>query len=181
VELLLGAGSSRERRLTVAGRTGWSKLVTLDLVPEHRPDIVHDLDVCPWPLEADAFDEVHAYELVEHLGRQGDFRAFFEFFGEAWRVLKPGGFFAGTCPSWRSMWAWGDPGHTRVITSGTLAFLSQAEYRKQVGRTPMTDYRRWWAGDFQPVFVQENDDQLAFVLQAMKPSRGLDGGGSLKP
>lgn len=169
MELLLGCGSTRDRRVFIPGRPkGWSRLVTLDINAEHEPDIVHDLDVMPWPLESSRYDELHAYELIEHLGRQGDFRAFFAFFSEAWRVLKPDGYLAGMCPSWRSMWAWGDPGHTRVITSGTLVFLSQAEYRKQVGKTAMTDYRPWWAGDFERLMVDENEESLTFVLRAIK-------------
>lgn len=171
MELLLGCGSQRDRRLVVNGQRGWSKLVTLDFNGDHRPDIVHDLEVYPWPVETGVFHEVHAYELVEHLGRQGDYRAFFAFFAEVYRILEPGGFFAATCPSYRSMWAWGDPSHTRVITSGSLVFLDQDQYVEQVGKTPMSDFRWLWKHDFRAVWVKEDDERLAFVIQAVKPSR----------
>lgn len=120
-------------------------------------------------MEDDFYDEIHAYEVLEHCGDQGDYRMFFAQFSEFWRVLKPGGFFFGTCPSWSSPWAWGDPSHSRVLTSGTLAFLSQAEYKKQVGVTPMSDFRSCYKADFLPIVADDSDDTLLFVLQAVKP------------
>lgn len=114
------------------------------------------------------FDELHAYEVLEHIGQQGNYRLFFDQFSEFWRILKPGGFLFATVPSWASEWAWGDPSHTRVITSGTLSFLSQEQYKKQVGVTPMSDFRHIYKADFLTAFVQENSDHLLFVLQAIK-------------
>ena len=177
MELLLGCGSSREMRLMVDGTTKWRRLVTLDHNADHKPDVVADLEQ-PLPFRDETFDRLDAYEVIEHLGRQGDWRSFFAQFSEFWRVLKPGGYFAATCPSWRSMWAWSDPSHTRVISHGTLSFLSQEEYRKQVGRTPMSDFRFCYKADFEPVRLDENklalwDDgeQFSFILQAIKPAR----------
>ena len=141
------------------------------MVPDHKPDVVHDLERTPWLFQDDAFEEVHAYEVLEHLGRQGDFRAFFAHFYEIWRILKPDGFLAATCPSFRSMWAWGDPGHTRVLTSGSLVFLDREEYHKQVGKTAMADYRSWWSGDFRPIWIDEGGEHFRFVVQAVKPAR----------
>ena len=175
MELLLGSGSSRDRRLVVDGKRDWTKLVTLDNNADHRPDVLHDLSVFPWPFEDDTFDEIHAYELLEHLRQQGDWRGFFDDFAELWRILKPGGYLAATCPSYRSIWAWGDPSHTRVITSGSLVFLDQEQYVKQVGVTAMSDFRFCWRGDFRAVFVDMQGEAagegLSFVLQAVKPSR----------
>ena len=98
-ELLIGCGGRLERVLSVEGRKGWSKLTTLDIVEAHKPDVIHDLERVPWPFDDDSFDEVHAYEVLEHLGQQGDWRSFFDLFAEIWRVLKPDGFLAATCPS----------------------------------------------------------------------------------
>jgi SAM-dependent methyltransferase len=167
----------------VEGRRTWSALTTLDHNPDHSPDVVHDLEVLPYPFDDDTFDEVHAYEVLEHLGQQGDWRAFFAQFSELWRILKPGGFLAATCPSWRSLWAWGDPSHRRILCTGSLVFLDQQEYRTQVDGigpegqpcrpTSMSDFRRWYQADFAGVrgAIREDDDNFVFVLRAVKPSR----------
>jgi SAM-dependent methyltransferase len=181
-ELLIGCGSQRDKRLHPPGRPAqWEDLMTLDWNSAHHPDVVHDLEVLPYPFDGDTFDEIHAYEVLEHIGQLGDFRAFLAQFSEFWRILKPGGFFAATCPSYRSMWAFGDPSHKRVITSGTLVFLSQKQYRSQVDgdpgpKTSMSDFRFCYSADFEPVrepmygrpIVVEDDENLRFILQAVK-------------
>lgn len=167
----MGCGSNRERRIAVNGHRSWTELLTLDFNPDHKPDVVHDLEKLPLPFADDTFEEIHAYEVLEHIGRQGDWCGFFMLFGELYRILKPGGFLAATCPSYRSMWAWGDPSHTRVITSGTLVFLDQEQYAEQVGKTAMSDFRFIWKGDFRPIWVDEDADALRFVIQAVKPAR----------
>jgi SAM-dependent methyltransferase len=169
-DLLLGCGSSRIRRVNIGNRN-WSDLTTCDFNTDHRPDVVHDLRLTPYPWGDDAFDEVHCYETLEHLGAQGDAPAFFAQCSEIWRILRPGGLFCGTCPSWKSMWAWGDPSHSRVITSGTLIFLDQNVYAEQVGKTTISDFRNIYRADFERVHVQEDDKTLVFVLRAVKPSR----------
>ena len=172
MELLIGCGTRREKLLAIEGRPqDWTNLTTLDLVPDHKPDVVHDLNVFPWPFADETFDEVHAYEVLEHLGRQGDFQRFFADFSEIWRILKPGGHLVGTSPFWASPWAWGDPGHTRVISMEALTYLDQTEYDKQVGNTPMTDYRFCYQADFEVVAAVQDERSFQYGLEAVKPSR----------
>ena len=140
----------------------------MDFDPHCGADIIHDLDVTPWPLDESSFDELHAYEVLEHLGAQGDFHAFFRHFGEIYRVLKPGGHLFATCPSYRSPWAWGDPSHRRIINACSITFLSQRQYDQQVGKTSMTDFRRLWSGDFELVFHEDDGETFSFVMKAVK-------------
>jgi len=170
-ELVLGCGSRREKIVAPPGHTEWSDVTRLDANPDHAPDVVWDLERKPWPFDDDAFDEVHAYELLEHLGQQGDAESFFADFSEIWRVLKPGGVLCATVPAWDSVWAWGDPGHRRVISEGSLAFLSQAIYEQNVGATPMSDYRYLYQADFQVCLCERRNETLCFVLRAVKPAR----------
>jgi len=127
-------------------------------------DQVVDLTVFPWPWDDNSVDEVHASHFVEHLTAEQRVK----FINELHRILKPDGLFFATCPSGRSMWAWGDPSHTRVITSGTLSFLSQRQYAEQVGKTPMSDFRHIYKADFEPMYVHEDENYLGFVLRANK-------------
>jgi hypothetical protein len=66
------------------------------------------------------------------------------------------------------VWAWSDPGHTRIISHGSLVFLSQAEYERQVGKTPMTDYRSVYRGNFSVLCASQSEHTFQFVLKAIK-------------
>lgn len=171
--ILLGSGSSRDRRIKVNGKRDFvdQRVISVDIYSRHSPSIAWDLNRTPWPFDDNTADEIHAYEILEHLGTQGDAKSFFETFYEIWRILKPGGSLAATVPSWKSMWAWGDPSHTRVINEGSLVFLSQEQYRKQVGVTAMSDFRDIWLGDFEippDTWCDAGVDQFSFVLRAIK-------------
>lgn len=168
-ELLIGCGKQRKKVITFPEiPPTWTELTTLDIDPETEANVIHDLENLPLPFDDDMFDEIHAYEVLEHTGQQGDWRFFFNQFYEFWRILKPGGYLIGTCPMWDGMWAWSDPGHKRIISEGSLVFLSQKEYQVQVGQTSMTDYREWWEGDFDLIAKHEDADTFGFVLQAVK-------------
>ncbi len=167
MELLLGAGSSRARKISIDGREGWSNLVTLDFNPDHDPDHVHDMTRFPYPCPSNTFDEIHAYDVMEHMGQQGDWRFFFRQWDELWRLLKPGGHFVGISPAASSGWAWGDPGHTRVITPECLVFLDRDNYA-QVGVTPMTDYRFAFDSDWKVIHSKIEGHAHVYVLQARK-------------
>lgn len=169
-ELLLGCGNSRRKKLGL-GNMEWTALTTIDHDPNCGADIAHDLDETPWPIADDSFDECHAYEVLEHLGRQGDYKAFFSHFAEIYRVLKPGGVLFATVPSWQSQWAWADPSHTRVIAPYSLVFLDREQYAKQVGKTAMTDFRWLWHGDFERLHVEDDGESFTFLLKAHKPVR----------
>jgi SAM-dependent methyltransferase len=169
MELLLGCGSSRVKKLHQRGRSEWTGLVAIDLEPRHNPDVVHDINL-PLPFPDDSADEIHAYEVLEHCGTQGDYKFFFAQWSDFWRVLKPAGVFFGTVPLPTSVWAWGDPSHTRVIPKESFVFLSQPQY-SQVGKTAMSDFRSIYKADFDIIHLHENGDVLEFALQAVKPSR----------
>jgi SAM-dependent methyltransferase len=172
-ELLIGAGSNRDRKLTIPGlKLGdWQELVTLDINPAHKPDVVWNLERLPLPFEEDTFDTVSAFEVMEHVGRQGDWRFFFDQWSDLWRIMRPGGLFFGTSPDRSSRWAWGDPGHTRIIGPEALTFLHQPAYA-QVGHTPMTDYRFYYQADFDLLYSNVTEHgTFEYVLRAVKPSR----------
>lgn len=139
---------------------------TLDMLPEVKPDVVFDLNCIEMsrftpenrlPFADDSFDEIHAYDVMEHYGKQGDFIGFFTGWYELWRVLKPNGYVIGVVPLWSSKGAWSDPGHTRVINDVCLSYLDRVWYDDNLflpdGKpnlnSPLTDYRhlvepRWW-------------------------------------
>jgi SAM-dependent methyltransferase len=145
--------------------------ITLDINPDVEPDILHDLEVFPYPFDDEEFDSITAHQVLEHTGTQGDHRFFFAQFSEFYRILKPNGRIIADVPRWDRMWAFGDPSHKRIINEGTLAFLDQQEYIDQCGKTPMTDFRRIYQADFSVAEISQDEGHLYFTLVAIKPSR----------
>ena len=171
-ELLIGCGSKWDKRINTRGTNEWQKLTTLDNNGDHKPNIIHDLELFPYPFDDNTFDEIHAYEVLEHTGNQGDYHFFFNQFSEFWRILKDGGLFCATVPHYKSKWAWGDPSHKRIINQGSLAFLCQEEYNMQVGVTTLSDFRHLYKADFDiKQRLEQGEDSFIFILQAIKPSR----------
>jgi SAM-dependent methyltransferase len=130
---------------------------------------VADLEKLPYSWASDnEYNEIHAYDVLEHTGQQGDWRFFFSQFSELHRILRPNGLLVASVPQWGSMWAWGDPSHKRIISLGTLAFLSQGHYAQHVGTTKMSDFRFYYKADFELEFKEETEDLLVFGLRAIK-------------
>lgn len=170
-ELLIGCGSMRDKRLTCDKTHEWDDLTTLDYNADHNPDVYWDLNMLPLPFKPDTFDEIHAYEVLEHLGSQGDYKSFFALFSELHRILKPDGHLMATCPSRHSVWAYGDPSHTRIIQAESLIFLSQPHYTENVGKNSMSDFRSIYKADFEIMFAEDDKETVRFIIKAIKPSR----------
>lgn len=161
--LVLGAGNSLDHRLRVAESNeelaalgdkfgdNFKEVHTVDWDSSVGATFNFDLSSAyAWAkhIEPDHYDEIHAYEVLEHLHRQGDFMHFFSIWKSIWSALKPKGLVVATTPRWDSIATWGDPGHTAVYNELVLSYLSQDEYAKQVGKTAMSDYRRWFPPPF---------------------------------
>lgn len=145
--LHLGGGEWPGRLLLAPGASMSVEVEhNIDMDPHVEGAIGHNLDIVPWPVQSNFYDEVHAYEVLEHLGQQGDSAAFFETFREIWRVLKMGGTVAASTPGWQDIWAFGDPDHKRVINHATITFLLKQSYVDGLRRVymPMVE-PYWWA------------------------------------
>lgn len=177
--LLLGSGSNHTKCVRFEGSDevgpgspesdfSGGRLVTLDIDPRLNPDVCHDLDVLPYPFGDDIFDEVHAYEVLEHTGRQGDGKFFFDQFSEFWRILKPGGYMILSVPLWDTEMAWGVPDHKRVFTPNLFGFL-EPEYYDNLGKPGYADYRHWLGEThFKCISYKEDKMSLFVILRAVK-------------
>jgi predicted SAM-dependent methyltransferase len=166
-ELVIGCGSRIQKDLSLQGMEAFQELVTLDNNKSHFPDVLWDLRKHPLPFKDNEFDEIHAYDVLEHLAYQGDYEFFFSEFSEYWRILKHRGHLFATVPLEGTQWSWGDPSHKRVITRSQLAFLNQKLY-SQVGTTQMSDFRNIYKADFKIVHLTETNNKLSFILEAIK-------------
>ena len=79
--------------------------VNLDVTRTTNPDVVHDLNVRPWPLESGQFREVLAHDVVEHLD---DVVGTME---EIHRVCEHGAIIRITVPHFSCANAFTDPTH----------------------------------------------------------------------
>lgn len=166
--LLIGCGQSRVKQVQYGGRAEWTgALTTLDMNPLCGADVIWDMENLPLPFEDASFDEIGAYNVLEHWGRQGDFRRWFDEMAEYHRILKPGGLFGAIVPIGRDALA--DPGHTRFFEGNYFGFLSQKFYEgNAVLKSCYTDYRWYWKLDFDVLYLHESDGHhLAVVLRRL--------------
>ena len=165
-ELILGCGNYGYKKIYAESKE-YVNPTRVDIDPDCHPDLLIDLNTNSLPFDDSSFDEVHMYEVLEHLGSQGDYKHFFAFFTEMARVLKPNGYFHASVPRPGSVWLWGDPGHTRAFPPELLVFLDQEAYA-HVGKTAMTDYRGIYKANFKIAMLKEDGESLFFMLKNIK-------------
>ncbi|MBL8679333.1 MAG: methyltransferase domain-containing protein [Myxococcales bacterium] len=111
-------GSTHTRTLDVGcGRDKLPGAVGIDKNPRSHADIIHDLDVRPWPIEDDSFDEVRALDVLEHVD---DFIGCVE---EMHRVCRDGATIRVRMPFISSVDYFTDPTHKRAGTARTFDYF----------------------------------------------------------
>lgn len=155
--------------------------VNIDLVASTKPDIVHDLNVLPWPVPGNRFTEVRAFDVIEHLD---DIIATME---EIHRVCVPDAKLRITVPHFSCANAFTDITHRHYFSAASFnyftgdnefAFYTSKRFRRvsatiifaptllnkivwrAAGRWP-AEYERRWAWLFPAWF-------LSFELSVVK-------------
>jgi ubiquinone/menaquinone biosynthesis C-methylase UbiE len=84
---------------------------------KHRPEIevVHDLNVLPWPFEDKSFDKIVALAVLEHLDID-----LVASLNECHRILEPGGQLVIKLPLHRAYNAYDDPTHRWLFSLRSL-------------------------------------------------------------
>ena len=163
------------------GRKHVTGAVNVDVRAETNPDILHDLNLLPWPFPDEHFKEVLAYDVIEHL--DDTIRAM----EEIHRVCRNEAVVRITLPHFSCANAYTDPTHCHyfgrfsfdyVSGKGDFAFYSNAKFRcrssriifyptflnkvvwRFANRYPAT-YERRWAWIFPAWF-------LYFELEVLK-------------
>ncbi len=91
--------------------------IHVDINDRANPDVVHDLDVIPWPFEDGEFSEVIAEDVVEHMD------SVVAMVQEAWRVLEPGGVLKIRTPHFNHINSWIDPTHKWHLTEHSFDYF----------------------------------------------------------
>ena len=89
---------------------GW---VNVDRAKVPHVDVVHDLDVAPWPWADDSAEQLVAQDVFEHVADPIGFMT------ESHRVLQPRGQLFIKSPHFRHQDAFTDPTHRRFCTEHT--------------------------------------------------------------
>jgi SAM-dependent methyltransferase len=89
-------------------------------------DIVHDLEIYPWPLDDESVLTAIASHVVEHIDPAHG--GFLKFMDEVWRVLKVGGEFAIVTPYGWSAGYLQDPTHCNPCNEATWAYFDPEAY-----------------------------------------------------
>lgn len=105
------------------GRKHVAGALNVDVTEATSPDVMHDLNRRPWPFPDDHFEEVLAYDVVEHLN---DVMATFE---EIHRVCRDGARVRVTVPHFSSSNAYTDPTHRHFFGYFTLDCFTEADER----------------------------------------------------
>lgn len=99
--------------------------IGVDVNPNSQADLLHDLDVFPYPIHSDAADKVICRDVLEHLTN------FVGAVEEIWRICKPGAVVEVTGPFMSSVNYFSDPTHKRAFTSRTFDyFIEGTDVRK---------------------------------------------------
>lgn len=105
------------RRLNVGcggqAQPGW---VNVDAVQQPGVDVVHDLDVFPWPFDDASFDQIRAIDIYEHVDKP------IGFLGEVHRILTAEGTVHIHTTYFKNPAAFTDPTHKRFLTEASFDY-----------------------------------------------------------
>lgn len=165
----------------------WPQSIAMDVNPRSVADVIHDLNVFPYPFESNSFDIVIAEHVLEHLP---DLIKPIE---EIHRILKPGGLLYVEVPHFSSHHFQTDPTHKIRFGVRTFDYFepaqggvylfhySYADFKKRrviVNGSNRSRFHRWmtrivnnhklgWERDLAWIFPQ---DSINFELEALKQS-----------
>ncbi len=99
----------------------------IDVLADSDADLVHDLDLTPWPVESDRFDLVIARDVLEHVDR------FVPVMEELHRVCRPGARVRISAPFASGLNYPTDPTHRRCFTSRSFDYFDPNTERGAFG------------------------------------------------
>jgi len=120
-------------------------------------DIVHDVEVFPWPIEDDSVHVLMMSHIVEHIKPWLQI----DFINEAWRVLKPKGMLLISTPYGGSFRYNQDPTHCSPWNEATPTYFEKGSglyeiYKPKPWKLQRCNY--YVHGDLEIVFVKEGEN-----------------------
>jgi len=98
------------------GKSKREGTIGVDHTDRHDADVIHDLNVFPYPFEENSVDQIYMDNVLEHLDDP------MVVMGELHRILKKDGKVKVIVPYFRSTWAFIDPTHKHFFTVNSFAY-----------------------------------------------------------
>lgn len=92
--------------------------VTVDINPQIGADVIHDINISPWPFIDNTFEEIYCYDALEHLDN------IVHVMEEIHRISKPGAKVFITTPHFSSRNAFTDPTHIHYFGIHSFDYFS---------------------------------------------------------
>lgn len=127
--------------------------IGVDINPASAADVIHDLDVFPYPFRDDEFERIVCHDVLEHVA---DFVRTME---EIWRIARPGAHIDVHGPFMSSVNYFSDPTHRRAFTSHSFDYFIPGSMAHRYGYSKAT---------FRLLSVEYDRDQIPY-------RRGLHG------
>lgn len=152
-------------------------LMKLDLCGGHNPpkgyisidleksDIVHNLDVAPWPIPDNSVGIVRASDALEHLKDK------IQTMKEIHRILAPGGMLLSHTPSTDGRGAFQDPTHVAFWNSNSFWYYTKAQtaaYINKPVRFQLTRIKNWFPSDWHKLH------EITYVTAHLTALKGGD-------
>lgn len=93
--------------------------VGVDVSADTDADVVHDLDVFPYPFESSSFEHIRMQDVLEHLADP------FGVLAELHRIGRPGARIQIRTPHFSSVLAYSDPTHRHAFSTQALRQLAE--------------------------------------------------------
>jgi len=144
--------------------------VGLDISPDTDADVVHDLDVFPYPFDDASFDQVLLQDVLEHV------REPIKVIDELHRICRPGARIHLRTPHFSSVLAYSDPTHLHYFSAEAIRTLANPRFahytpvRLRVVHVTIDlwlPFRALGIGRFANRFPMPYEAYLAFRFPAM--------------
>jgi len=90
----------------------------VDLSADTDADLVHDLDVYPYPIEDNSFDQILLQDVIEHIAEP------YRLMAELHRIGRPGARIQLRTPHFSSVLAYSDPTHRHYFSHAAICSLA---------------------------------------------------------
>ncbi len=123
------------------------------------PDILHDLEVFPWPWEDNSVEEIEMNHVLEHLGQLTE--TYLNIIKELYRVCKNGAIINITVPHPRHNDFLYDPTHVRPILPESFQLFSKKLNKKWIANNnPNTPLALYLDVDFELLNINYTLDPI---------------------